>query len=263
MARGDKQIKGKDFKHTFSPVARFTTIRVIITLAAAKQWHLHQLDINDAFLHGYINEEIYMSPTPGYTKALPGQVCRLKRSLYGLKQAARQWNIELCKFLLEYGFVQSSQDSSMFMLQQGDQFTIVVAYVDDLLVTGSHLSTIVAVKAALHKAFTIKDLGELKYFLGIEVTRTVDGISLNQRKYILDMLKDSSMTNCHSTKFNLQKGLKLSLTEGEVMTDPEIYRRLVGKLLYLNMTRPGISYVVQQLSQFMHDPRVPHFSAAI
>ena len=108
VARGDKQIKGKDYKYTFSPVARFTTIRTLIAIAAAKHWSIQQVDINNAFLHGYISEDIYMLPPQGYSKALPGQVCKLNRSLYGLKQASRQWNIELKNFLLHsLGFIQS------------------------------------------------------------------------------------------------------------------------------------------------------------
>ncbi|KAL2898459.1 Retrovirus-related Pol polyprotein from transposon TNT 1-94 [Bienertia sinuspersici] len=175
VARGDKQIKRKDFKHTFSPVAKFTTVRTIIALAASKNWHLHQVDINNAFLHGYIQEELYMQPPPGYSTAAPGQVCKLKRSLYGLKQASRQWNLELTKFLVTHGFTQSKHDYSMFTKGSGNQFTVVIAYVDDLLIVGTDLSFIQHLKQLLHQAFTIKDLGELKYFLGLEVLRSSDG----------------------------------------------------------------------------------------
>nr|XP_021861029.1 uncharacterized protein LOC110800052 [Spinacia oleracea] len=224
---GDKKIKGKDYKHTFSPVARFTTVRTIMALVAAHNWHLHQLDINNALLHGFIDEEIYMKSPPGYKKAPPGKDC------------------------------------SMFTRENGKDFTIVVAYVDDLLVTGSNILFIEEVKRTLDNKFTIKDLGELKYFLGIEVTRTDKGILLNQRKYILDLLKTCNMENNNIAPFPLPKGLKLSTMEGPLITDPEIYRIIVGKLLYLNMTRPDISYAVQQLTQFLNEPRTPHLSAAL
>ena len=101
VIRGFEQVKDKDYKHTFSPVAKLTTVRVLIALASSKGWPLHQLDINNAFLHGFIDEEVYMSPPEGYGKAQAGQVCKLERSLYGLKQASRQWNLELTKFLLK------------------------------------------------------------------------------------------------------------------------------------------------------------------
>lgn len=127
-----------------------------------------------------------MNPPPGYTKAAPGMVCRLKRSIYGLRQAARQWNKELCSHLLNLGFIQSKQDYSLFVKSDSDgTFTAVVAYVDDLFIAGNSLATIEGLKQSLHSAFTIKDLGPLQYFLGIEVSRTSSGILLNQRKYIL------------------------------------------------------------------------------
>ena len=175
IARGDIQIEDKDFKHTFSPIAKFSTVRILMALAAASNLELHQLDINNAFLHGYIKEELYMHPPPGYTKASQGQVCKLKRSLYGLRQASKQSNLELRKFLLHHGFVQSKLDYSMLTIQHGSDFTVVVAYVDDLLVAGNNISTIQHLKAQLHKAFTIKDLGPLRYFLGVDVTRDSSG----------------------------------------------------------------------------------------
>jgi len=107
-------VKDKDYKHTFSPVAKLTTVRFFIASATTNGWPLHQLDINNAFLHGYIDEEVYMLPPEGYTKVVPGQVCRLIRSLYGLKQASRRWNLELTKFLTGKGFHQSKSDYSLF-----------------------------------------------------------------------------------------------------------------------------------------------------
>lgn len=139
-------------------------------------------------------------------------------------------------------------------LGSNGQFTMVVAYVDDLLLTGSSLSEIKYVKQSLHSAFTIKDLGSLKYFLGNEVQRSESGILLNQRKYILDLLKDADMENCNSVSTPSPPSLHLTDKDGEYLTDPESYRRIISKLLYLNMTRPNISYVVQQLSRFLHAP---------
>ena len=263
VARGDKQIKGKDFKHTFSPVAKFTTVRTLIALAAASGWHLKQLDINNAFLHGYLTEDIYMLPPPGYSKAKPGLVCKLRRSLYGLRQASREWNKELSSFLISQDYVQSSQDYSLFVKKCGESFTAIVVYVDDLLVTGNNIEEIDQIKSSLHQKFTIKDLGNLKYFLGIEVLRTDEGIQLNQRKYILDLLADSNLTDCNPAPFPLSKGLHLSTKDVPKLPDPEVYRRIIGKLLYLNLTRPDISYAVQQLSQFLQEPAQPHYDAAL
>lgn len=183
----------------------------MIALAAVNAWDIQQVYVNNAFLHGYLDEEVYMTPPQGYNKAEPGQVCRLIRSIDGLKQASRCWNQELSKFLINFGFVQSKQDYSMFIKRASNSFSVVVAYVDDLLLTGNDPSVLTSLKTVLHGAFTIKDLGELKYFLGVEVSQSSNGILLNQRKYILDMLKDANMSSGAPATFPLPKGIKLSI----------------------------------------------------
>ncbi|GJT84347.1 probable carboxylesterase 2 [Tanacetum coccineum] len=160
-------------------VAKAVTVRVLIAIANAKGWPLHQLDINNAFIHGFVDEEIYMKQPEGYTKASQGQVFKLNKSLYGLKQASRQWNQELSEFL-----------------------------------------------------------------------------------YVLDLLKDAGLTASKPTHFPLPQNMKLSLDKCDLISDPESYRRLVGRLLYLSMTRPDISYVVQHLSQFVSSPKEPHLPDA-
>ncbi|GJX04059.1 retrovirus-related pol polyprotein from transposon TNT 1-94 [Tanacetum coccineum] len=262
VIRGFDQKEGVDYKHTFSPVAKAATVRVLIAIATAKGWPLHQLDINNAFLHGFVDEEIYMKPPEGYTKASQGQVCKLNKSLYGLKQASRQWNQELSKFLVTLGFKQSKHDYSLFVKAQGDLFTVALVYVDDILLTGNSVQDIQNTKLALDSKFTIKDLGLARYFLGIELCNTENGTFLHQRKYVLDLLKDAGLTATKPTPFPLPQNMKLSLDKGKLISNPESYRRLVGRLLYLSMTRPDISYAVQHLSQFVSSPKEPHLQAA-
>jgi len=137
--------------------------------------------------------------------------------------------------------------------------TFILVYVDDLLITGDDVSSITQIKAKLHEAFTIKDLGLARYFLGIEIARSSTGTFLNQRKYIQDILADAGLTVAKPAKFPMAKGLKLSVETGVLLEDPESYRRIVGRLLYLTLTRPDISYVVQHLSQFLQAPKVPHY----
>lgn len=263
VATGYQQVEGEDFTHTFSPVAKLATVRVIISLATAKHWPLCQLDINNAFLHGYLEEEVYMRPPLGYDKAKTGEVCLLKRSLYGLKQASRQWNKELSKFLISLGFTQSKQDYSLFTRDLHGEFVIILVYVDDMVLTGTSQSQIDIVKQELHQAFTIKDLGDLKYFLGIEVIRNNSGTLLSQRKYILDIIKDLNLDKSKPVSSPLPKGLGLSTEIGDILEEPEQYRKLVGRLLYLNITRPDLSYATQHLSQFLSCPRKPHLQAAM
>ena len=150
----------------------------------------------------------------------------------------------------------------MFTKQDGNHFTIIVAYVDDLLLAGSDLHTIQKFKKALDSAFTIKDPGELTYFLGIEVSRSSAGILLNQMMYIVDMLKDTKMEFCKTADYPFPKAIKLNAHDGDRLEDPKTYTRLVCMFLYLDMTRPNIYYVVQ-LSQFLSGPRTPHLNAAM
>ncbi|GJR67772.1 retrovirus-related pol polyprotein from transposon TNT 1-94 [Tanacetum coccineum] len=238
------------------------SVRVLIAIATAKGWPLHQWDINNAFLHGFVDEAIYVKLHEGYTKASQGQVCKLNKSLYGLKQASKQWNQELSKFLVSLGFIQSKHDYSLFVKAQGELFIVALVYVDDILLIGNSTQDIKDTKLALDSKFTIKDLGLARYFLEIELYNTESGTYLHQRKYVLDLLKDAGLTAAKPTPFPLPQNIKLSLNKYALISDPESYRRLVGRLLYLSMTRPDISYVVQHLSQFVSSPKEPHLQAA-
>nr|GEV60494.1 hypothetical protein [Tanacetum cinerariifolium] len=263
VVKGFNQKEGLDYTPTFYPVAKLATVRVLIALATAKQWPLRQLDINNAFLHGNINEEIYMVPPEGYTKASGGQVCKLSKSLYGLKHASRQWNHELKKFLVSLGYVQSKHDYSLFVKAQGKTFTTVLVYVDDMLLTGNSQSKILNHKNCLDKKFTINDIGLAKYFLGIELYKTDTRMHLNQMKYIFDLLTYAGLTGAKPSPFPLLTQLKLSFDKGTPLKDAGVFKRLIGRLLYLTMTRPDISYADQHLSQFVSAPKDAHMQAAL
>ena len=137
MAKGYNQVEGIDFIDSFSPMTKPVTVRLLIAIVASSSWPLHQLDINNAFLHGFLDEEVVMLPPKGYVAAQPGQVYRLHRSLYGLCQASRQWNSKLCFKLTSYGFTQSSHDHCLFVQQSSSAFLALVVYVEDLLITGT------------------------------------------------------------------------------------------------------------------------------
>ncbi|CAM8989719.1 unnamed protein product [Rhodiola kirilowii] len=192
VAKGFTQEEGLDYHETFALVVKMTTIRTALTLASAKHWPLYQLDVNNAFLHGTLDEEVYMMLPPGHLQNLKsqGKVCRLKKSLYGLKQASRQWFSKFSDALISFGFKQSLHDYSLFTYEADGTFLILLVYVDDVVITGTCTAMIHKVKQFIHDAFKIKDLGLLKYFLGIEVARSDDGVFINQRKYALDLLND-------------------------------------------------------------------------
>ncbi|KAL0358383.1 UNVERIFIED_CONTAM: Retrovirus-related Pol polyprotein from transposon RE1 [Sesamum angustifolium] len=204
-----------------------------------------------------------MDPPAGYVKAQPGQVCKLRRSLYGLKQASRQWNLELTSRLLDFGFIQPPHDNCLFLKDSGDNFVVLLVYVDDILLTGASESNLTAVKEYLDRLFTIKDLGTAKYFLGLELTRSSHGLHVTQHKYLQDILLDASMTDAKPASTPFPPGLKLTLDGGSLLPSPDRYRRLVGRLLYLGFTHPDISFPVQQLSQFLQSPRTTHWDAAL
>lgn len=177
VAKGFTQKYGIDFEETFSPVIKMTTVRCLLAVASHNKWPLHQLDINNAFLHGELNEEVYMKMPPGIPNPT-NQVCRLRKSLYGLKQASRQWFAKLLSALQSLGYTQSKNDYSLFIKRVGTHITIAAVYVDDIILTGTDQLEILALKSHLHTSFSIKDLGQLSFFLGIEVATLSTGIVL-------------------------------------------------------------------------------------
>ncbi|XP_041004133.1 uncharacterized mitochondrial protein AtMg00810-like [Juglans microcarpa x Juglans regia] len=203
-----------------------------------------------------------MKKPSGYTKGKPNQVCKLLKSLYGLKQASRQWNSKLTSSLIAFGFIQSKSDYSLFTKHEGDSFIALLIYVDDFLVASNSNDSIASLRTFLNNKFKIKDLGCLHYFLGLEIARSSKGIHICQRKYALDILADSGMLGCKPLKLPMDQHFKISKSEGTPLLDPSIFRRLIGRLLYLTITRPNICFVVQLLSQFMDQPSSSHLAAA-
>ncbi|XP_050909926.1 uncharacterized mitochondrial protein AtMg00810-like [Lathyrus oleraceus] len=190
-------MEGIYYFDTFSPVAKITTVRVLLSLAAVKGWYLEQLDVNNAFLHGDLHEEVYMTLPPG---------------------------------LSDYG---------------------------------NSLSEIQQVKHLLNQKFRFKELGQLCFFLGFEIAGSPTGIFFNQRKYALELLEDDGLLVAKPSAVPFNLTLKLSIDEGNVLEDPSLYRRLIGRLIYLTNSRPDIAFAVQHLSQHVSKPRAPHYQAAI
>lgn len=221
------------------------------------------MDVNTTFLHGDLKEEVYMQPPPGLHISDPSLVCRLDKFLYGLKQASRQWNAKLTEVLLSSGYVQSRSDYSLFTKSVGSGFTAILVYVDDLVITRTNMNEIDHMKQLLDTKFSIKDLGPLKYFLGLEIARSQKGINLSQRKYALDLLHDTSLLAAKPCTTSMDCKSKLHKNSGAAYADITGNRRLIGRLLYLTHTQPDISYAVSNLSQFLGSPTVEHHQAAL
>ncbi|RVW80146.1 Retrovirus-related Pol polyprotein from transposon TNT 1-94 [Vitis vinifera] len=265
VAKGFTQSYGIDYQETFAPVAKLNTVRVLLSLAANLDWSLHQLDVKNAFLNGDLEEEVYMDIPAGLeTTSNFNKVCRLRKSLYGLKQSPRAWFERFTKVVKGYGFVQCQSDHTLFMKHFPEgKLAIIIVYVDDIILTGDHEEKIDLLKKLLTKEFEIKDLRNLKYFLGMEIARSKKGIAVSQRKYVLDLLNETGMLGCKPAETPMDTTVKLEESNGSALVDKGRYQRLVGKLIYLSHTRPDIGFFVSVVSQFMNNPTEKHMTAVI
>ena len=193
-----------------------------------------------------------MEQPPGYVaQGESHKVCKLKKAIYGLKQSPRAWFDKFSQVASSYGLKQTSSDHSVFVRQCDKGIIILAVYVDDIIITGSDHEGIELLKSYLNKHFHMKDLGILRYFLGIEVARSKEGIFLSQRKYVLDLLEETGLKGSKPVDTPMDSNIKFSKTDGEDFNDVERYRRLVAMLIYLTVTRPNITLSVGVVSQFM------------
>ena len=201
-----------------------------------------------------------MEQPPGFVAQEEiGRVCRLQKSLYGLKQSPRAWFSKFSEVIEKFGIQKSKSDHSIFYKNSQASIILLVVYVDDIITTGNDMTSISLLKSFLHGQFHTKDLGMLKYFLGVEVMRSKHEIFLSQRKYLLDLLSKTGKLAAKSCQSPMAQRLYLT-REDKLFEDPERYRRLVGKLNYLTITCPNIAYFVSVISQYMSSPTVYHWA---
>ena len=267
VAKGYSQKEGIDYEETFAPVAKFMSIRIIFAVAVQFELHLHQMDVKTAFLNGDIDVELYMMQPEGYTME-PGKVCRLNRSLYGLKQASRAWNQKIDKALQELGFTKSVADYCIYVHgNSGSSHWIIIAlYVDDLIIAARDLNHLGKIKEELKKQFQMQDLGELKYCLGLEVKRGKGYMHIRQEQYITQMMKQFGMED--SKPLGTPQDVSQKLTkqeEGKEMTrdmQDIPYRNAVGALIYAAVaTRLDIANAVGNVSKYLENPSRIHWEA--
>jgi len=236
VAKRYNQCEGLDYYDTFSPVVKLTIVRTLLEVATVKKWHLHQLNVNNAFLYGDLDEEVNMSLPHGFNKKGESKVCRLHKSLYGLKQSSRQWFAKFSSALIEFGFMQPKVDYTLFTRSLEDSFIAILVYVDDIVVASDNSAAVSKFIHLLIDRFKLKDLGQLKYFLGLEIARRELGISVYQRKYALDIFETTGLLALKPAKFPMDPNVKFSKDSGQLLVDPIPYRRLVGRLLYLTIS---------------------------
>jgi histone deacetylase 1/2 len=262
VAKGFKQRYGIDYEDTFSPVVKHATIRTLLSVAVSKGWCLRQLDVQNAFLHGVLEEEVYMRQPPGYeSSSTPQYICKLDKALYGLKQAPRAWYSRLSSKLQQIGFLPSKADTSLFYYKKNGVIIFMLVYVDDIIVVSSCSKAVEALLQDLRTDFALKDLGQMSYFLGIEVKKVKEGIFLSQQKYAFDIVKRANMHLCKPLNTPLSPSEKLSVETGTKLgvQDSTTYRSLVGALQYLTLTRPNLSFPVNKVCQF-HAPTTEHWT---
>jgi hypothetical protein len=201
-------VHGIDYDETFTPVENMDSICLALSIVEAKGWESHQMDVKNAFLHEDLSEEIYMEQPQGFMQD-SSLVCRLKKSLYGLKKALRAWYAKMDSYLLSHNFVHCKSDPNVYMLRMIDSLLLLVLYVDDLLIIGCSTSTIVAVKRILHDRFLMMDMGPLHFFLGLEISQDASGIKMSQAKYAQDLLERFHMTYCKSAPTPFLSGVRL------------------------------------------------------
>ena len=261
VAKGYSQIKDLDYHETYAPTTKMTTIRTLMQLCVQYDLIVHQMDVKSAYLNADIDCEIFVEQPLGCT--VPGKedlVWKLNKSLYGLKQSGRNWNDLLKKELLENGFVQSVVDPCMFIKKYEDKITIILVWVDDLLIAASDSDSLGKVKKQFTDKFQMKDLGQISKFLGIEFQIKPDEIKMGQSKYTEKVLKKFKMTDCKPRHTPCEQ--KLLFSKNAEPFDSTTYREAIGSLVYLaTCTRPDISWVVNKLSQFNHNPTVEHWGA--
>jgi len=260
---GNRQIKGLDFNETFAPVAKFTTIRCILAMTAANEWGLRQMDVKTAFLNGDLAEGVYMEQPDGYVDSTyPDKVCRLLEALYGLKQAPKMWYAKLDAFLKAQGFDNVDPDACLYLLMDDGEIIIVLVYVDDLLLMASSLAAIYKIKDALHMRFQMKDLGEAKVIIGLEIRRdkALGTLKLSQGKNAAQVLEKFGMAECNPIGTPLEVGLQLVKANESDDALPD--REAVGSLMYLMVgTRPDLAFAIGKLSRFASCYGKEHWAA--
>ena len=271
-ARGFSQTYGVDFTETFAPVARSSTLRLQLALAAQRDQELHQVDVETAFLNGKLHEVVYMRQPQGFLeKGKEDHVCRLIRPIYGLKQAAKEWFDTMVPSITDFGFKQSTADPCLFIRFENDELATIVTQVDDFSIAADDLSLMTEIKKHLGSKFKIRDLGELKWFLGLQVTRDRPNRSLtiSQSAYIISVLQRFGMEDCKPMPSPESPGAKLSKADSptsmESKADMESipYRSAVGSMMYATvMTRPDIANAVRTLASFNQNPGLAHWKAA-
>ncbi|GKU94475.1 hypothetical protein SLEP1_g7971 [Rubroshorea leprosula] len=263
VTKGYKQEFGIDYKEVYAPVARHDMIHLVIALAAQNSWPLYQLDLKSTFLHGDLDEEVFIHQPPGYIKVgNEHKVYKLKRALYGLKQAPQAWYSRIESYFLKKGFEKCPYEHTLFIKSEGGKMLIVCLYVDDLIYTGNDMVMFDKFKKSMMAEFEMSDLGLMHYYLGIEVKQSDASIFISQKKYVQDILDRFRMKNSNPVSTPIEPSLKLVRNPRGKEINSTLCKQIVGTLMYLTATRPDIMHAVSLINRYMDCLKEVHLVAA-
>ncbi|KAJ9550934.1 hypothetical protein OSB04_014979 [Centaurea solstitialis] len=262
VAKGYRQQEGIDYDQTFAPVARLEAIRMFLAYAAYKDFTVFQMDVKTAFLYGHLKEEVYVTQPEGFVDPdHPDYVYILDKALYGLKQAPRAWYEELSTYLLSKGFKKGSVDSTLFIMKEGDHIVVIQIYVDDIIFGSTSKDLCKKFETIMTQEFKMSMMGEINFFLGLQVKQFTDGIFINQSKYIFDLLKKYDMSSCNSIGTPMATGNKIGPDHEGKDVDLRTYRGMVGSLMYLTASRPDIMFATCVCARYQAKPKESHLAA--
>ncbi|GJR67524.1 retrovirus-related pol polyprotein from transposon TNT 1-94 [Tanacetum coccineum] len=259
IAKGYAQEEGIDFEESFAPVARLEAVRIFVAYAAHKSFPIYQMDVKTAFLNGPLKEEVYVAQPEGFVDPdHPEKVYLLRKALYGLKQAPRAWYDELSNFLMSKGFTKGTIDPTLFKIKYGEDILLVQIYVDDIIFGSTNPKYSKRFEKLMHSRFEMSLMGEMKFFLGLQIHQSPKGIFINQAKYALEILKKHNMDNCHSIGTPLATKPKLDVDLSGEPVDQSDYRSKIGSLMYLTSSRPDIVQAVCYCARYQARPTQKH-----
>ena len=268
VAKGFWQVQGVDYDETFSPVAMLKSVRIMLAIAAFFNYEIWQMDVKTAFLNGYLKEDLYMMQPEGFVDPKDAnKVCKLQQSIYGLVQASRSWNLPFDKVIKAFGFIQAYGEACIYKKVSGNSIAFLILYVDDILLIGNDIELLESIKGYLNKSFSMKDLGEAAYILGIKIYRDRSRrlIGLSQSAYLDKVLKKFKMDQSKKGFLPVLQGVKLSKTQCPATAEEREkmkvvpYASAIGSIMYVMLcTRPDVCLAISMAGRYQSDPGVEH-----